>query len=125
MPTCRHCNLRIRLLLKSGRRTCCNRVNNRLQLTHKTLQIVKLGLRFLTFVAISVGSSVGSWHFTLGALCCLVTKLATDVASTTKGGSGATLHRGVTVVILLLKGNGHSNMMFALTTVVYNSRGKV
>ena len=30
-------------------------------------------------VAMLVGSSVGSWRFTLGALCCLVTELATDV----------------------------------------------
>ena len=71
-----------------------------------------------------VGSSVRSWHFTLGALHCLVTKLSTDVASATKSGSGAKLHRSVTTVILLLKRNGHSNMMFALTTVIYVSRSK-
>ena len=65
-----------RLLLKSERRTGLNRVNNRLQLTHKTLQIIKLGLRFAMVVAMLVGSSVGSWCFTLGALGCLVTKLA-------------------------------------------------
>ena len=75
-------------------------------------------------VAMSVGSSVGSWHFTLGALCCLVTKLATGVASAAKVGSGAKLHRSVTTVILLLKRNRHSNMMFALTTVIYVSCGK-
>ena len=74
-------------------------------------------------VAMLVSSSVGSWHFTLGALCCLVTKLTADVASATKSGSGAKLHRSVTVVILL-NGNRHSNMTFALTIVVYVSRGK-
>ena len=121
MPACRCCNLRIRLLLKSGRRTCCNRLNNRLQLTHKNLQIIKLGLRFLTVAAMLVGSSMGSWHFTLGALCCLVTKLAADVAFATKSGSSAKLHRSITAVILLLNGKGHSRMMFALTTVVYMS----
>ena len=72
----------------------------------------------------SVGSSVGSWRFTLGALCCLVTKLAADVASAAKSGSSAKLHRSVTMVILLLNGNRHSNMMFALTMVIYMSRGK-
>ena len=75
-------------------------------------------------VAISFGSSVGSWRFTLGALCCLVTELAADVASDTKSGSGAKLHRSVTAVTLLLNGNRHSNMTFALTAVVYVSRGK-
>ena len=75
-------------------------------------------------VAMLVGSSVGSWHFTLGALCCLVTKLAANMASATKSGSGTNLHRSVTMVILLLKRNRHSNMMFALTMVVYMSRGK-
>ena len=75
-------------------------------------------------VAMLVGSSVGSWRFTLGALCCLVTKLATDVASAMKSGSGAKLHRSITTVTLLLNGNKHSNMMFALTTVVYVSHGK-
>ena len=53
-----------------------------------------------------------------------MTKLAADVASAAKSGSGAKLHRSVTMVILLLKRNGHSNMMFALTTVIYMSRGK-
>ena len=75
-------------------------------------------------VAMLVGSSVGSWHFTLGALGCLVTKLPADVASAAKSGSGAKLHRSVTTVILLLKRNRHSNMTFALTTVIYMSRGK-
>ena len=71
-----------------------------------------------------VGSSVGNWRFTLGALCCLVTELATDVASAVKSGSGAKLYRNITMVILLFKGNGHSNMTFALTMVVYLSRGE-
>ena len=124
MPTYHRCNLRIRLLLRNEGRTCLNRVSNRLQLTHQTLQIVKLGLRFATVVAMLVGSSVGSWCFTLGALCCLVTELATDVASATKSGSSAKLHSSITAVTLLLNGNRHSNMMFALTTVVYVSRGK-
>ena len=68
--------------------------------------------------------TVGSWCFTLGALCCLVTKLAADVASAMKSGSSAKLHRNVTAVTLLLNGNRHRNMTFALTTVVYVSRGK-
>ena len=72
----------------------------------------------------SVGSSVGSWRFSRFALGCLVTKLPTDVASATKSGSGTKLHRSVTTVILLLKHNGHSNMTFALTTVIYVSRGE-
>ena len=88
------------------------------------MQIIKLGLRFATVVAMLVGSSVGSWHFTLSALCCLVTKLAADVASATKRGSSAKLHRSITMVILLLKRNRHSNMMFALTTVIYVSHGR-
>ena len=88
------------------------------------MQIVKLRLRFATVVAMSVGSSVGSWCFTLGALCCLVTELATDMASAAKSGSGAKLHRSITTVTLLLNGNRHSNMTFALTAVVYMSRGK-
>ena len=71
-----------------------------------------------------VGSSVGSWHFTRFALGCLVTELPADVASAAKSGSGAKLHRSVTTVILLLKHNGHSNMTFALTTVIYVSRSK-
>ena len=75
-------------------------------------------------VAMLVGSSVGSWRFTLGALCYIVTKLAADVASAAKSGSGAKLHRSVTTIILLLKCNRHSNMTFALTTVIYVSRGK-
>ena len=88
------------------------------------MQIIKLGLRFATVVAMSVGSSVGSCCFTLGALGCLVTKLPADAASAAKSGSGAKLHRSVTTVILLLKRNRHSNMMFALTTVIYVSRSK-
>ena len=72
----------------------------------------------------SVGSSVGSWRFSRFALGCLVTKLPTDVASAAKSGSGAKLHRSVTTVILLLKRSGHSNMTFALTTVIYVSRGE-
>ena len=88
------------------------------------MQIIKLGLRFSTVVAMPVGSSVGSWHFTLGALGCLVTELPADVASAAKSGGGAKLHRSITTVILLLKRNRHSNMMFALTTVIYVSRGK-
>ena len=71
-----------------------------------------------------VGSSVGSWCFTLGALGCLVTELPAEVASAVKSGSGTKLHRSVTTVILLLKRSGHSNMMFALTTVIYVSRGE-
>ena len=78
----------------------------------------------MTVVAMSVGSSVGSWRFTLGALCCLVTKLAIDVASATKSGSGTKLHRSATMVTFLLNGNRHSNMIFALTTVIYVSRGE-
>ena len=75
-------------------------------------------------VAMSVGSSVGSWCCALGTLSCLVTELATDVASAMKSGSGAKLHRSVTTVILLLKHNGHSNMTFALTKVIYMSHSK-
>ena len=75
-------------------------------------------------VAMLVGSSVGSWSFTLGALCCLVTKLATDMASAAKSGSSAKLHWSIAAVTLLLNGNRHRNMMFALTTVIYVSRGK-
>ena len=71
-----------------------------------------------------VGSSVGSWRFTRFALGCLVTELPADVASAAKSGSGAKLHRSVTTIILLLKCKGHSNMMFALTTVIYVSRSK-
>ena len=74
-------------------------------------------------VAMLVGSSVGSWRFTLGALGCLVTKLAADMASAAKSGSSSKLRRSVTMVILL-NGNRHSNMTFALTTVIYVSRGK-
>ena len=73
----------------------------------------------------SVGSSVGSCHFSrFVALGCLVTELPADVASAAKSGSGAKLHRSITMVILLLKRNGHSNMTFALTTVIYVSRSK-
>ena len=72
----------------------------------------------------SVGCIVGSWRFTGFALGCLVTKLPADVASAAKSGSGAKLHRSVTMVILLLKRNRHSNMAFALTTVIYVSRSK-
>ena len=71
-----------------------------------------------------VGSSVGSWRFSRFALGCLVTKLPADVASAVKSGSGTKLHRSVTMVILLLKCNGHSKMTFALTTVIYVSRSK-
>ena len=53
-----------------------------------------------------------------------MTELPADMASATKSGSSAKLHRSVTMVILLLKCNGHSNMMFALTTVIYMSRSK-
>ena len=72
----------------------------------------------------SVGSSVGSWHFSRFTLGCLVTKLPADMASAMKSSSSAKLHRSVTKVILLLKRNGHSNMKFALTTVIYVSRGE-
>ena len=51
-------------------------------------------------------------------------ELPTDVASAAKSGSGAKLHRSVTMVILLLEHNRHSNMMLALTTVIYVSRSK-
>ena len=78
----------------------------------------------MTVVAMLVGSSVGSWHFTLGALCRLVTELAADMTSAMKSGSSAKLHRSITAVTLLLNGNRRSNMMFALTVVIYMSRGK-
>ena len=70
-----------------------------------------------------VGSSVGSWHFTLGALCYLVPKLAADVASDMKSRSSAKLHRSITMVIVL-NGYRYSNMMLALTTLIYMSCGK-
>ena len=89
------------------------------------MQIIILGLRLATVATMLVGSSVGSWHFTrFVALGCLVTELAADMASAAKSGSGAKLHRSVTMVILLLKCNRHSNMTFALTTVIYVSRSK-
>ena len=69
-------------------------------------------------VAISIGSSVGSSRFTLGALGCLVTELAADMASAMKSGSNTKLHRSVTMVILLPKRNRHRNMTFALTMVI-------
>ena len=53
-----------------------------------------------------------------------MTKLPADVASAAKSGSDTKLHRSITTVILLLKHNGHSNMTFALTTVIYVSRSK-
>ena len=53
-----------------------------------------------------------------------MTKLATDVASAAKSGSGAKLNRSVTVVTLLFNGNGHSNMTFALAMVGNVSHGK-
>ena len=71
-----------------------------------------------------VGSSAGSWRFTLAAQCYLVTKLAVDVASAAKSGSDAKLHRSIVAVTLVLNGNRHSNMMFTLTTVIYVSHGK-
>ena len=52
-----------------------------------------------------------------------MTELPADVASAAKSESGAKLHRSVTTVILL-KCDGHSNMMFALTMVIYMSRSK-
>ena len=88
------------------------------------MQIIELGLRIVTVVAMLVGSSVGSWRFTLVALGRLVTELPAAVAFAAKSGSGAKLHRSVTTVILLLKCNGQSNMTFALTTVIYVSRSK-
>ena len=53
-----------------------------------------------------------------------MTELAADVADAAKSGSGAKPHRSITVVILLLNGNRHSNMMFALIMVIYVSCGK-
>ena len=53
-----------------------------------------------------------------------MTELPADVASAAKSGSGTKLHGSITMVILLLKCNGHSNMMFAFTTVIYVSRSK-
>ena len=73
--------------------------------------------------AMLVGSSVKSWHFTLGALRCLVPKLATDMVSATKSGSNAKLHRSITTVIIL-KNNGYQNMTFALAKLIYVSCGE-
>ena len=74
-------------------------------------------------VVMSVGSSVGSWCFTLGALHYLVPELAADVASAAKSGSGTKLHRSITTIILL-NSNGYNNMMFALTMLAYVICGK-
>ena len=84
------------------------------------MQIINLRLALVSVVAMLVGSSVGSWRFTLDALRCLVPKPATDMASATKSGSDTKLHRSATTVILL-RGNGHRNMTFALTMLVYMS----
>ena len=76
----------------------------------------------MAIVAMSVGSSVGSWRFSRFTLGCLVTELPADVASAAKSGSGAKLHRSVTMVILL-NGNGYRNMEFALNMLVCMSYG--
>ena len=75
--------------------------------------MAKLRLNLVMVVAMSVGSSVGSWIFAIGALCCLVPKLAIDVASAEKSVSGTKLHRSITAVILL---NGYIIMMLTFTT---------
>ena len=75
--------------------------------------MAKLRLNLVMVVAMSVGSSVGSWIFTIGAPCCLVPKLAIDVASAEKSVSSTKLHRSIATVILL---NGYIIKMLTFTT---------
>ena len=65
----------------------------------------------------TVGSSVGSWRFTLGALRGLMPILATYVAAPTERRCGAKLHWRV-IPVGLLKGNGNGHGSFTITFVI-------
>ena len=56
-------------------------INSRLQLTHKTLQVIKFCRLLLSTVAMSIGCD---GHRVLATLHCLMAKLPTVVAAATK-----------------------------------------
>ena len=70
-----------------------------------------------------VGSSVGSWRFTLGALRGLMPILATYVAAPTERRCGTKLHWRV-ISVGLLEGNGNGHEFFTVMFVILINIGK-
>ena len=87
------------------------------------MQIIEFALRFTSATVMPVGSSVGSWRFTLGALRGLMPILATYVAAPTERRCGAKLHWRV-IPAGLLEGNGNGHGSFAVTFVILIDIGK-
>ena len=71
----------------------------------------------------TVGSSVGSWRFTLRALRGLMPILATYMAAPMECRCGAKLHRYV-IPVGLLNGNGNGYGSFTDMFVTFVSSGK-
>ena len=96
---------------------------NSLELINSCLQVIKLA-RLLALVAcMMVGSSVGSWRFSLRALRGLMPILATYVAAPAECCFGAKLHWRV-IPVGLLNGNGNGYGSFTSTFVTLVSSGK-
>ena len=72
---------------------------------------------FALATVMMVGSSVGSWRFTLRALRGLMPILATFVAAPTKRRCGAKLHWCV-IPVGLLNGNGNGYGSFTVMFVI-------
>ena len=70
-----------------------------------------------------VGSSVGSWRFTLRALCGLMPVLATYMAAPMELCCGAKLHWHV-IPVGLLNGKGNGYGSFTITFVILMNIGK-
>ena len=78
---------------------------------------------FALATVMTVGSSVGSWRFTLRALRGLMPILATYVAAPTERRCGAKLHWCI-IPVGLLNGNGNGYRSFTITFVILMNIGK-
>ena len=74
----------------------------------------------LAFPILVVGGGVGSWQFTLGALCGLVAKPTTQVTFAAKNCSNAKLHWCI-IIILVGYGNHNSNRPLTTTLLIHNT----
>ena len=68
----------------------------------------------------AVGGVVGSWGFTLGALCILVAKPTTQVTFAENNCSGTKIHWYI-IISLVGDGNCDSNMPLTTTLFVQNT----
>ena len=97
--------------------------NHSLKLINGCLQITKLAFLFALDTLMTLGSSVGSWRFTLKALHGLMPILATYVEAPMECCCGTKLHWCI-IPVELFNGNGNGYRSFTGTFVSLVSRGK-